>query len=63
MNGAPGAGIVVFTEALRLPQEERDRYLSQLCKGDSEFRYRVGLPPFRACPAESAYYSPGSSGT
>ena len=54
MNGAPDEDIAVFTEALRLPQEERDRYLSQVCKGDSEFRYRVGLPPSRACPAESA---------
>src|SRR6266498_93911 len=41
MNGAPDADIAVFTEALRLPPEERDSYLSEACKGDGEFRLRV----------------------
>jgi eukaryotic-like serine/threonine-protein kinase len=41
MNGAPDADIAVFTEALRLPPEERDRYLSEACKGDGAFRRRV----------------------
>src|SRR5678816_585433 len=41
MNGAPDANIAVFAEALRLPPEERDRYLSEACKGDVEFRRRV----------------------
>ena len=41
MNGSPDADIAVFTEALRLPPEERDRYLSEACKGDAEFRRRV----------------------
>ncbi|MDB6039755.1 MAG: serine/threonine protein kinase, partial [Verrucomicrobiales bacterium] len=41
MNGAPDPDIVVFTEALRLPLEERDRYLSKACNGDGEFRLRV----------------------
>src|SRR5260221_10795611 len=41
MNGAPDPDIAVFTEALRLPPEERDRYLSEACKGDPEFRLRV----------------------
>src|SRR5690348_1379650 len=41
MNGAPDSDIVIFTEALRLPPGERDRYLSQACKGDAEFRLRV----------------------
>src|SRR5258708_17154630 len=41
MNGAPDADTAVFTEALRLPPEERDRYLSEACKGDGEFRRRV----------------------
>src|SRR6266571_883953 len=41
MNGAPDPDIAVFTEALRLPREERDRYLSEACKGDAEFRRRV----------------------
>ena len=36
MNGAPDADIAVFTEALRLPLEERDRYLSEACEGDGE---------------------------
>src|SRR5712691_11946111 len=41
MNGAPDPDIAVFTEALRLPLQERDRYLSEACKGDGEFRRRV----------------------
>src|SRR6266700_2342572 len=41
MNGAPDADIAVFTEALHLPREERDRYLNEACKGDVEFRLRV----------------------
>src|SRR4029077_2252334 len=41
MNGAPDPDIAVFTEALRLPAEERDRYLSEACKGDVEVRLRV----------------------
>src|SRR5882762_5032665 len=41
INGAPDADIAVFTEALRLPLEERDRYLDKACKADVEFRRRV----------------------
>src|SRR3989442_1619997 len=41
MNGAPDADISVFTEALRFPADERDRYLSEACKGVAEFRLRV----------------------
>src|SRR5258708_39676874 len=41
MNGAPDADIAVFTEALRLPPEDRDRYLSEACKEDVESRRRV----------------------
>src|SRR6266446_5443222 len=41
MNGAPDPDIAVFTAALRLPLEERDRYLSEACKGDGELRLRV----------------------
>src|SRR2546430_16581599 len=41
MNGAPDPDIAVFTEALRLPREERARYLSEACKGDGAFRLRV----------------------
>ncbi|HWW00359.1 MAG TPA: serine/threonine-protein kinase [Candidatus Acidoferrum sp.] len=41
MNGAPDPDIAVFTEALRLPPEERDRYLDNACKADVEFRRRV----------------------
>src|SRR5258707_9912580 len=41
MNGAPDPDIGAFAEALRLPPEERDRYLSEACKGDAEFRRRV----------------------
>ena len=40
MNG-PDPDIAVFTEALRLPREERARYLSEACEGDAEFRRRV----------------------
>src|SRR5258708_33444822 len=41
MNGAPDPDIAVFTEALRLPREERARYLDEACKADGEFRVRV----------------------
>src|SRR5713101_407213 len=41
MNGAPDPDIAVFTEALRLPPEDRDRYLDKACKADVEFRRRV----------------------
>src|SRR5262245_31848364 len=41
MNEAPDRDIAVFTEALRLVPEERDRYLSQACNGDLDFRRRV----------------------
>src|SRR6266446_6440330 len=41
MNGTPDPDIAVFTEALRLPPEERDHFLSEACKGDGEFRRRV----------------------
>src|ERR1700751_5892810 len=41
MTGAPDPDIVIFTEALRLPREDRDRYLSEACKGDAELRRRV----------------------
>jgi len=41
MNGAPDPDIGAFSEALRLPPEERVRYLSEACKGDGEFRLRV----------------------
>src|SRR5580765_633897 len=41
MNGAPDPDIAVFTQALRLPPQERDRYLDKACKADIEFRRRV----------------------
>src|SRR5437016_595986 len=41
MNGVPDPDIAVFTEALRLPPEDRDRYLDEACKGDNELRRRV----------------------
>src|SRR6266576_255455 len=41
MNGGPDADIAVFTEALRLPREDRDRYLDEACKADVELRRRV----------------------
>ena len=41
MDPAPHEDIAVFTEALRLPPEERDRYLDKACKADIEFRRRV----------------------
>src|SRR5260370_39290530 len=41
MNDAPDPEIAVFTEALRLRPEERDRYLDKACKADVEFRRRV----------------------
>src|SRR5438046_496865 len=41
MNGAPDADIAVFTEALRLPPEERGPYLDKACKADVKLRRRV----------------------
>src|SRR6266699_3460494 len=41
MNGAPDTDITIFTQALRLPPEERDPYLDEACKGDDELRRRV----------------------
>src|SRR5260221_4168069 len=41
MNGSPDADVAVFTEALRLPPEDRDRYLDKACKADVQFRRRV----------------------
>src|SRR5258708_16441300 len=41
MNGAPEADMAVFKEALRLPPEDRDRYLDKACKADVGFRRRV----------------------
>ncbi|HWV98590.1 MAG TPA: serine/threonine-protein kinase, partial [Candidatus Acidoferrum sp.] len=41
MNDAPDADFAVFTEALHLPPEERDRYLDRACKADVEFRRRM----------------------
>src|SRR4029077_16778747 len=41
MNGAPDADIAVFTEALRLPPEERGPYLYKACKADIDLRRRV----------------------
>src|SRR5260221_4388993 len=41
MNGAPDSDIAVFTEALRLPPEDRERYLDKACNADDEFRSRV----------------------
>src|SRR6266704_695135 len=41
MNGVLDADIAVFTEALPLPPEDRDRYLDKICKSDVEFRRRV----------------------
>src|SRR6476619_5205121 len=41
MNGAPDRDIAVFTEALRLPPEDRAPYLEKVCQGDAELRRRV----------------------
>jgi len=41
MNGAPDRDIRIFSEALRLPCEERERYLNEACKGDDALRSRV----------------------
>src|SRR6266487_4583826 len=41
MNGSPDADIAVFSEALRLPPEDRDHYLDKACNADVEFRRRV----------------------
>ena len=33
--------VAIFTEALKLPRQERDAFLEQMCAGDEELRHKV----------------------
>ena len=41
MNDDPDQDVAIFSEALRLPPEERGDYLNLACGGDGELRRRV----------------------
>jgi eukaryotic-like serine/threonine-protein kinase len=41
MNGLPNRDIVIFTEAVQLPANERAAYLARACAGDAELRQKV----------------------
>ena len=41
MSDDPGRDLVIFTEALRLPAEERAAFLARACAGDENLRRKV----------------------
>lgn len=41
MNDSPNRDVVIFTEATRLPADERAAYLASACGGDAELRQKV----------------------
>jgi len=41
MRGDPDRELVVFTEALKLPVQERATYLERVCAGDENLRRSV----------------------
>ena len=41
MRGDPDRELVVFTEALRVPVQERATYLERVCAGDEKLRRSV----------------------
>ena len=41
MSDDPGRDVVIFTEALRLPAEERPAFLERACAGDENLRRKV----------------------
>jgi hypothetical protein len=41
MSDKPGRDVVIFTEALRLPVEERAAFLERACAGDENLRREV----------------------
>jgi hypothetical protein len=41
MDDTPNRDVVVFTEAIRLPANERAAYLGRACGGDAKLRQQV----------------------
>jgi hypothetical protein len=41
MKDEPSRDVVVFTEALRVPVQERSAFLEQVCAGDENLRHEV----------------------
>ena len=41
MNDSPNRDVVIFTEAVQLPADERAAYLASACGGDAELRQKV----------------------
>jgi hypothetical protein len=41
MSDDPGRDVVIFTEALRLPADERAAFLDRACAGDEDLRRKV----------------------
>jgi len=41
MKGDPGREVVVFTEALKVPVQERALFLDRVCVGDENLRHKV----------------------
>jgi hypothetical protein len=41
MKGDPGREVVVFTEALKVPVQERAGFLDRACAGDENLRHKV----------------------
>jgi hypothetical protein len=41
MRGDPDRELVVFTEALKVPVQERAAFLERVCAGDENLRHKV----------------------
>jgi len=41
MKDDPSRDVVVFTEALTVPHQERDAFLERACVGDENLRHKV----------------------
>jgi hypothetical protein len=41
MKDEPSRDVVVFTEALKIPLQERDSFLEHACAGDENLRQKV----------------------
>ena len=41
MKGDPACEVEVFTEALKIPAQERGAFLERVCAGDENLRHKV----------------------
>jgi len=41
MKGGPGPEVVVFTQALKIPVQDRAAFLERICAGDENLRHKV----------------------